>query len=323
MNDANDPVAAAAPRGRAPRADRRLLLVGLSVYFALVWYIGWREVGEELAGARIGLAAAAAAIIFGGNWARAAKWRYALGPGRNAVGIFFLSKIAGEWSPGRLGEFSPLLLKRHRTPEVAAWILLDRLLEIATTLALGLIGLAVIRLVPPAATAGLAAFAAAGFGAAALVLTRRAWLEALAVRLTGGRLRRFAGLLAAVSAEIGRFGPKLPLAFAVTVAAKITDLWAVVILFHAFGQAPGFALVAAAKCALAVVSFIPLTPLATGLPHLTQAGLMHAAAGVPYDALAAAIGVEVVIVTAALWTSGGIAAALSRGTTAYQTSRVE
>jgi uncharacterized protein (TIRG00374 family) len=295
------------------RLTRYLVLVGLCGYLGIVWYLGWREVGTTLLEGNLAYIALAAFIIFAGNWARALKWRYVLGPGHDAFGIFFMSKISAEWSPGRVGEFSPMVLRKHRTPKMGAWIMLDRLLEISVTLLLGLIGLAVIRIVPWPAYAALAAASILGPIALLYILTRRPVYMALADRLREDSWpHRFAMLFAAMAEEFPTFTPRLPLAGFITAAAKCTDLAAVCLLFAAFGARISFALAATAKCALAIVSFIPLTPLGTGLPHLTQAGLMRQAAGVPGDVLAAAIGVEVVIVSTALWTSGGLAALLIR-----------
>ena len=99
---------------------------------------------------------------------------------------------------------------------------------------------------------------------------------------------RFIMLFAAISKEIFQYTRRLPLCIAITVATKCSDLWAVCLVFLSFGYTVAFALAATAKCALAIVSFIPITPLATGLPHLTQAGLMNHVAGIPGEALAAA-----------------------------------
>jgi uncharacterized protein (TIRG00374 family) len=119
-------------------------------------------------------------------------------------------------------------------------------------------------------------------------------------------------LFADISGEIFSFSKRLPVMGTITVVTKCTDLLAVCLLFQGFGYAVSFSLAAVAKCALAIVSFLPITPPATGLPHVTQAGIMNAVEGIPYDVLAAAIGSEVVLVSVALWTSGGIAALVTR-----------
>ncbi len=298
------------PRGGRARL---LVLIGVLLYVVIVWYIGWRNVGEQLLSADLALVATTVALIFTGNWVRAAKWRYALGPGHDAFAIFFLSKASAEWSPGRLGEFSPMVIRKHRTPKIGAWLVLDRIVEMAVTLVLGLAGLAWLRLVPvPVYAAILAACAVSGVGVLYAVTQREFFLR-LAGRLTPDSWpNKFAMLFAAIGHELFLFVPRLPLSIVMTAAPKCTDIYAIVLLFRAFGQSAGFMLVAAAKCALAIVSFIPITPLATGLPHMTQAGLMHYAANIPSEVLAAAIGVEVAIVSVSLWSSLGLAGLLIR-----------
>lgn len=293
--------------------SRYLFVFGLCGYLGIVWYLGWREVGAMLLDGDLLLIGSAALVIFAGNWTRALKWRVALGPGHDALGIFFMSKISAEWSPGRVGEFSPMVLRKHRTPRIGAWIMLDRLLEVSVTLALGIWGLAVLQILPWPVFGVVAAGAVCGPVVALWVLTRRPVYMWLAEYLRADSWpHRFAMLFAAMAEEFRTFRGALPVASSITVVAKCTDLWAVCALFAAFGSQISFALSATAKCALAIVSFIPLTPLGTGLPHLTQAGLMREVSGVPGEALAAAIGVEVVIVSTALWTSGGLAAWMVR-----------
>lgn len=296
-----------------PKFARYAFVLGIAIYFALVWWLGWREVGERLLGADLLLVLGAFLIIFASGWARAGKWRYALGPGHNATGIYFLSKVSAEWSPGRLGEFSPMVLKKHRTPKIGAWIMFDRLLEIAVTLALGLYGLAAIRVFSTPAYLAISTGVIAAFVFGVYLLTRRELFLRLAVRLKDGSWpHRFTMLFAAISDELFSFSKRLPVMLIITVLTKCADLLAVSLVFRAFSYTVSFSLVAAAKCALAIVSFLPVTPVATGLPHVTQAGIMNYIQDIPFDALAAAIGVEVAIVSLALWTSGGIAALLTR-----------
>ena len=68
-----------------------------------------------------------------------------------------------------------------------------------------------------------------------------------------------------------------------------------------------------AKCALAIVSFIPITPAATGVPHGAQAWMMNEVSAVPPEALLVGIGIEVVLLGVTFWTSFGIASAQIKG----------
>ena len=309
----NDTIAELSMQAPRRKFGRYAFVLGIAIYLALVWWLGWREVGERLLGADPLRVTGAFLIIFVGGWARALKWRYALGHGHNAAGIYFLSKVSAEWSPGRLGEFSPLVLKKHRTPKVGAWIMFDRLLEIAVTLVLGLYGLAAIQVFSAQVYLAILMAVVAAFLLGVYLLTHRQLFLRIAERFKDGSWpHRFAMLFAAISGEIFSFSKRLPVMAVITVVTKCTDLLAVCLLFRGFGYAVSFSLAAVAKCALAIVSFVPITPPATGLPHVTQAGIMNAVEGIPYDALAAAIGSEVVLVSVALWTSGGIAALVTR-----------
>ena len=298
---------------RATTYTRYLFVIGFCVYFGMVWYLGWREIGSLLLSASGGPIALAAALLLVGTWARAWKWRYALGPGERAVGIFFLSKGAANWSPARIGEFSPMILRRHRTAKVGAWIMLDRLIEIVVTLVLGLVGLAVIRIVPLGLYCVILAGAVLACVANFYLLTRRAFfLRVAEKRDPASWTHRLAMLMAAVSEELHIFKSRLPIILIVTVITKITDLWAVVLIFGALGFLVEFYLVAAAKCALAMVSFFPFTPTSTAIPHGVQAWMMNTAADIPYEGLVAGIGVEVVLVSVTFWTSFAIGASSLR-----------
>lgn len=294
---------------RAPRAPRYLFLVGLAVYIAVVWYFGWREVRDALLETDARLVGAAGAILAVSTWSRIYKWRYALGPGQHAIGLYFLSKATGLWSPGRLGEFLPLLWRRHRKARVGAWILLDRVLEVIVTLALGLLGLGMIRILPVELFVGVVV-AAAGLSAFAVYLiTRRDLLRRWSERwVNRPRVSAVLRALAETSGEVRRFTRAVPVVVGITVASKAADLFAVVLIFKALGHDVGFMLMAAAKCALALVSFLPVTPVATGVPHAVQGWIMNEVASVPPEAIVVSVGFEAVLMLCIFWTSIGIAA---------------
>ena len=296
------------------KISRYLFVVGLAVYCGVVWYFGWQEVRDQFLSADLPMVVFAAAIFTTATWCRALKWRYALGAGHHALGLFFISKATGDWSPGRIGEFAPMALRRHRTPKIGAWIMLDRVIEIVVTLALGLFGLAAIDLLTRTQYVLVAAFTVAASVAGMILLTRRSFFLWLAGRLADGSImHRTVMLFAAISEELFLFARKLPLAIAITVATKAADLFAVILIFASIGHRVGFALTAAAKCALAIVSFIPITPAATGVPHSAQAWMMNEVAGLPPEALLAGIGIEVVVLSVTFWTSFGLVSPQIKG----------
>lgn len=290
------------------RYSRFLIVIGIGLYCAGVWYVGWHSIRDKLVSADLPLVGVAAATIGIATWFRALKWRYALGGQNHGIALYFVSKSTANWTPGRLSEFAPLLFSRHRNARVGGWIMYDRLQEIFVTLALGLTGLYLIRFVPVPVFAVLSLGAAIGFGFGVYLLTRSALLGRWKLRFAeGGVLYRLLDLCERVSGELSGFTNKLLLTLAITVATKCADIWAVALIFRAIQAQAGFALVAAAKCALAIVSFLPITPTATGMPHATQAWLMNEVAGIGLDSLLIGIGIEVVIVSATFWLSFGLA----------------
>ncbi len=84
---------------------RILMPLGVGVYFLAVWYFGWDKVRAALLSADVGLVAAAGAVSVAANCARILKWRLALGAEAHAVGLFFLSRATGVWSPGEWASF--------------------------------------------------------------------------------------------------------------------------------------------------------------------------------------------------------------------------
>jgi len=125
--------------------SRWLWIVGLASYMAVVSYVGWRRLGEVMASFHAPSLVAMAAVYVAAVWARAAKWRLVLGADRQAVGLYFVSKAGGGLSPGRVGELAPLLLPGHRDARLAAWIILDRLLEGGSTILLGIAGVLLLK----------------------------------------------------------------------------------------------------------------------------------------------------------------------------------
>ena len=113
-----------------PSRLRHLWVVGVLVLIVVTWRAGWRDILGAMQGADPRLLGAVVVVEGVSVWVRAAKWRVVLGAHRHSVRVFFLSKAAGNWSPGRVGELSPLLIKEHRTARMGAWIVVDRLLEI-------------------------------------------------------------------------------------------------------------------------------------------------------------------------------------------------
>ncbi len=284
--------------------------VGIAVYFVCVSFIGWGRLRDAVAGVNIPWFLTTTLVTAAGLWVRVIKWRLVLGKGNNAIGVFFLSKAAGEWSPGRIGELSPLLIRKHRHARMGAWIVVDRILEMAVTVGLGLLGLITLRL----PNRGLLAILAIAIGMALALglylLTRRAFFLAVADRFRPASLGHRAALaLAEMATAIVALRRVLPATAAITMIAGCMDVWAGMLLYQCFGWPVGFSLMAAAKGVHAITSAIPITPNATGVPYLTTAVLIHEVGGVPSDVLAAAIALSVVVTNLIFWLSLALGAA--------------
>lgn len=281
---------------------RWLFLVGLILLTALGWHFGFRDLGTLLRGAKPAPLAIMTVLIVAGFWIRAAKWRYALGPGKQGVLLFFLAKTAGNWTPGRAGELAPLFLKRHRNARVAAWIGLDRVVEVAWTLGLGLAGVAWLGLVAPWAWISLGLVAPAlGIFTYFGLTGSYAGTSAIAMDPKRDWRTRLFSILHKILVELILFAQKIPIILALTLVAKLTDVYAVVYLCDAFGYRAGLLLVCAARCAHGLVSAIPITPDATGVPYVAAAWFLHQYAEIPFETLTAALALEAIVINAILW----------------------
>jgi hypothetical protein len=238
--------------------------------------------------------------------ARVLKWRYALGSGKRAAALFFLSKSVGMWSPAKVGELAPLAFREHRTPAVAAWIVTDRVVEASATLGTGLAGLVLLGATGAAQLAELGAMAAVLVVVPVLLVTRTAFFEWLEKRFTtGGRLRRLAGFVAEVSREVRRYRTRLPVTTLITLGVKAGDLAVPVLLYRGLGYRLSFPLSAAMRSAHAALSAVPVTPDATGVPFTAAAKVINHFGGIPYEAVFVAMVLEVVALNVVLW--GGLA----------------
>lgn len=297
-------------------AWRHVWIVGAGVYLFFLWWIGWNRLAPVLASVdALSLLAMAGAMVFS-LCVRVVKWRVVLGPDLGAAGLYFLAKAGGDWSPGRVGELAPLMLRRYRSARFGAWIVTDRLLEMAATLGLGAVGIVGYGLIsagpmPQARLYNMLFYVclavAVLVAAPAVLLTRRNFFIRLGEWLQGRaglrRLGRAALLLGDVSVEVRGFGTKLPMASALTVLATSLDIIVGMLLFRSFGYSLSFLLLAVVQCAHALASTIPFTPNATGVPYLVGAGVLYKAAGIPVDVLGAGVGVSVAVTNIVFWSA--------------------
>ncbi len=274
----------------------RWWIVGVIVYACVLAFIGWTPLKRAFESVTPGYFIAMAATMAASLWLRALKWRWALGPRRHAAGLFFLSKAAGGYSPSRVGEFAPLLLKNHRTPRLAAWIVLDRLLETGATVGLGIAGCVALGMPQRAVWISFALAFLLLVIAPYLLLTRTRLFAALCRILPAGSApHRLCAALLDVTGEIKSFRGITPVAAAWSVGCTALDLLVALFLYAGFGHMVPFSLLAVVQCAHGLASALPFLPNATGGPYLVAAGLLYKFAAVPENVLAAAIGVNVAL----------------------------
>lgn len=294
-----------------PKRIAGLWLIGVALYLAAITYIGWGDVAETVRSLRFEWIAAGMLIETCAIWLRAWKWSLALGGQTHAYAQFFLSKAAGNLTPGRLGELSPLLLKRFRHPKTGAWIVLDRLMEASATLLFGFAG----------------AVFVAGVSDQRMLLV---WIPLVAVvvggllyalfrggfphRLRGfvrpearhGGIRAVASFVCDAADEVRELGPKSPALGTITIGVTAMDIFVAICLYASFGERIPFLTLGAAQCAHAIVSAIPISPNVTGIPYAVSAGILHEVAGVAPGVLVAAIAVRFLMASFVFWISFAI-----------------
>jgi hypothetical protein len=286
---------------------RHLWLLGVVVYLAVVWLVGWDKLKAAFGVLDVRYLVAYGAIELGGQWLRALKWRVVLGRDGKGVGLFFLSRCAGYWMPMRMGELSPLLLKEHRTPRMGAWIVVDRVLEISTTLALGVVGIMALGIPARGILAGIAVAACLFVLIPLLLLTRRGLFLWIAARVREGSLaHRGALFLAAIRDEVAAIRGKLPIVWPMTVVAACMDVAAGVVIYAGFSYSLRPALLATAKCVHALAAAVPITPNATGVPFMASGALLIKVGGVPPPVVVSAVGAGVALTNFVFWTSAGL-----------------
>jgi hypothetical protein len=207
-----------------------------------------------------------------------------------------------------MGELSPLLIKEHRTPKMGAWIVVDRVLEISSTLVLGIIGLVALRIPMGKFMAALVAAACLFVFAPTVLLTQRRLFLWLADRAREGSvLHRSSMFLAAIREEVLAMKRRIAVAAVMTVVAGCMDVVAGMLLYAAFGEVLPFAAGAASKTIHVLTSAIPVTPNATGVPFATAGVFVNQVVGIPPHVIATAIPVGVVLINIVFWTSVGLA----------------
>ena len=285
-----------------------LWIIGVCIYLTAIWYVGWDRFSDAFLNLRPVALLWVAATLLASIWLRVLKWRLALDT-RPTTQLYFMSKAGGELTPSRVGELSPLLLQKFRTPRVAAWIVVDRLIEIAATLAYGAFGAFMLRssrsgLLPMVGAASVLFVVLPVF----LITRRRLFLWIKQRAAERGLTHRAASFLAEVSGEVWEFRTRVFIAAWLTLLTTGLDIFSGVLIYNGFGQHLSFALVAAAQCMHGIISAIPFLPNVTGVPYVAAGVLVNQVGGVPIEVIAAVVAVHVLLSSTLFWGSLGISA---------------
>ncbi len=288
-------------RGRA----KYIWLLGIGVYLFFLFFAGTENLRDALGAINplylLPLIAIEGAVL----WFRVAKWYFVFDFSHRTTAMCMMSKAAGNLTPARIGEFSPLLTERFRSAKVGAWIIFDRLLEAASTLMLGAAGLiAVMGITQGYRLLGWILLLIIAIFSGLYVLSRRSWLDSATARFASASKGRSAReKLLAVSDETAQLGSKAPLLLAMSLVATGMDLAIGYLLYLSFGFPVAFTVLALAQCVHALASVVPLTPNATGVPYIAAAALLHQIADVPVEVLTLAVGIRMLAVNAIFWPS--------------------
>ena len=288
-------------KGRA----KYIWMLGIGVYLFFLFYSGKDNMREALG--QIKPSYLLALILIEGIvlWFRVSKWYLVFGFNSRTTAMCMMSKAAGNLTPARIGEFSPLLTERFRSAKVGTWIIFDRLLEAASTLMLGAVGLiAVVGLSQGYRMLGWILLLIGGIFASLYLLSRRSWLESATANFTTTpRRRSLQNKLLSVSDEAALLGSKVPVLLFMSIIATGLDLAVGYLLYMSFGFPVTFAVLALAQCVHALASVVPITPNATGVPYIAAAAVLHQVADVPIEVLTLAVGIRMLSVNAIFWPS--------------------
>ena len=290
---------------RSSTKARYLWIVGVAAYLGFLAYVGWADLRDAIADIHYRFLGAVIVLDLLVLWFRVSKWHLALHGESDVTRLAFLSKAGGNLTPGRLGEFSPLLMQQFRTSKVGAWIFLDRMLEAIATLMLGLVGIiAVVGLVGGYTLlyASLALMVLLILGS--YMLMQDGLIAKIQTRCTSiEAIHRLLGHLRSVSIELALLRPKVPLFLGMSLIATAFDILLAYFLCLSLGFTVSLTLLALVQVVHAVTSVIPLTPNATGIPYAAAATILHQVGDVSLEALAVIVALRMLLGNAVFWVS--------------------
>lgn len=283
--------------------SKYLWLMGLALYVGFLFYVGWDDIGSALQHVEYPFLIGLVLVEIVALGVRIVKWHLALRPEAHITRLAFISKAGGNLTPGRLGEFSPLLFKDTRSSKVGAWILLDRLLEATATLLLGLIGfVAVLGIAQGNAILYASLFLLTGIVIVSYGLMQERYLKRLLpLRERVPFFKRPLDLLLSISGELQLLRPKIPVLALLSLVATLLDILVAWCICRSLGFDVGAGVLALTQVTHAVVSVIPFTPNATGLPYMAAATILYQFGGVSEGALAVIVVLRTLLANMTFW----------------------
>ena len=279
-------------------------IIGVLICVGVIWILGPKKIWSTFSVISPGLLFLLLLIQFLADIGRASKWYYVLGKGSNAIGLYFLSKAGGYWTPGRVGELSPLMLRQHRTPRMGAWLVVDRLLETTVTLLLGAGGLIFLGADVSGVYIKFAVVMCILILMAAFIITRQGLFRKLSGHLhEGSLLHRIAMFLDETTDEVLLLKWKLPVSSLLTIVFKILDVAVWVFVYSSLGAENRitFSLAAVAMCLGGLIGSIPITPVLTAVPYLVQGALIVEIVGIDKEVVVVATAIHFAVTNTVFW----------------------
>lgn len=300
-------------RRRIPRVAT--IALGVVLYTCILWLVGFENIRHALGITPWPVLGAIALLECSGLAVRALKWRIALTGSASPTRLFFVSRAAGIFTPGRLGEFAPVLIPKYRTPQLGAWLAMDRIFEAGATLLLGAFGLIMLGAGNHSGLVAALAVVAAGVAIGMFFLFRpNLYASAESCVIAYPRVAAVVRFLHAASTEAVALRWRTPILFALSLLATIIDLAQGLILFRGYGYAVSVPLFAVAQCAHALASVVPIASTATGVPYLASGAILNHYAAIPAGVLATGLAIHFALTQGVFWALFAIVMGRTRAT---------
>jgi hypothetical protein len=179
--------------------------------------------------------------------------------------LFFSSKALGDLSPGRVGEFAPLLSSKYHSGKAAALILVDRFFEAYASLFYGVLGILLLRFQDMRIIVGGGIVLLVSCVVFVLLALTNFWRRLLGMVERWQVLARGVGIIVAVSEGFGKFKHLSWVLWLVSMVAKLIGLFFFQMLFLSVDVYVSLPLAAVMVFTIAFSSLIAFTPWGLGI----------------------------------------------------------